>query len=957
MDEAPDSSVSTRRKLPDHANNLFVITRRCLFARRPDKSQPLPVLVRRAHPSIRGSVDTAPLPAHRFNRFGSAEMKAACAAHTLASSASSAGRGSPLDHKAFVGRCGQPSNCVYKYCPSNSAPLVFIPNISSPNMQELAAHPHPESSADSPVWRLGTGKLDEWLKAHLPSHLSASSAPILVTRADPALRVAESLTDVQTAADDTFINAKQLMNEAIANVDQIQKDDAIPVRINSRSTKSSKKQCRDQVQNLFHDQIMLMATDHPLWSQGRWTLILNPQHLDATWTRLVKSFEAGELQAQPLVIALRARHLPPSESLGEHSHGGQKRKKAASSRSSNSRATSSSSSSRTDNERSVAIDVFFRAVWSSEVARNVLQSVAEACGRMPIFCRASLYSLLGIRSGHPLGNRSTLYNSKAFASPAEFNLWTSKHERSEGDASTAGMSAAAVPSAAGDNASVAEAPAHVPSEPSAHLPSEASIAETAATDREIHAEAAAEERPPKKVRIDSQPTQVPKAVEEPTATAVEQAQHATQETASTQDELMLPVRPATAPVTHKAVEPSADQNEKHDLDTARKKEPEPAAAHKHKPDPIVTEQELGAAEQKGPHSGIAADGKPSDDAAKEVPELGVDQHAKQEPSAEAVRPGTVSDQEIGSTTQDEPKTQEESQTQDESMTQIVPIIARGQDSAGAEAQPENPLQRDSVTVARSSAAVEAAAAAAESKPAESPKEPPSPQQKTEAKASTAEQHPADSAAASVKPEKDVQASEAVQPSAGSATASTQQQKDVEPSKAEQHPAESAVALTEQLSPASVTKASDGSMMVVDVESRREIKETLTATLELPMVASVDQKAVPAAKHEDASDTSTIEVEKGSDAAAAAAASVGEEATAPKQVSEGEANPDTAAAQKATATDAAKSDDAPAKADESKVAGAEMALEDLIVEAAVAVELAPPAAEAGADQRDDGPAPA
>lgn len=61
MDEAPDSSVSTRRKLPDHANNLFVITRRCLFARRPDKSQP--VLVRRAHPSIRGSVDTAPLPA------------------------------------------------------------------------------------------------------------------------------------------------------------------------------------------------------------------------------------------------------------------------------------------------------------------------------------------------------------------------------------------------------------------------------------------------------------------------------------------------------------------------------------------------------------------------------------------------------------------------------------------------------------------------------------------------------------------------------------------------------------------------------------------------------------------------------------------------------------------------------------------------------------------------------
>ncbi len=104
------------------------------------------------------------------------------------------------------------------------------------------------------------------------------------------------------------------MNEAIANVDQIQKDDAIPVRINSRSTKSSKKQCRDQVQNLFHDQIMLMATDHPLWSQGRWTLILNPQHLDATWTRLVKSFEAGELQAQPLVIALRARHLPPSES-------------------------------------------------------------------------------------------------------------------------------------------------------------------------------------------------------------------------------------------------------------------------------------------------------------------------------------------------------------------------------------------------------------------------------------------------------------------------------------------------------------------------------------------------------------------------------------------------------------------------------------------------------------------
>ncbi|GAK67266.1 uncharacterized protein PAN0_017d5493 [Moesziomyces antarcticus] len=812
-------------------------------------------------------------------------------------------------------------------------------------MQAIAPHPHAKSSADSPVWRLGTGNLDEWLTTHMPSHLSAPSVPFLITRADPDLQVAESMPDEQpdeqTAADDTFINAKQLMNEATANIDQIQKDDAIPVRINSRSTKSSKKQCREQVQGLFHDQIMLMATDHPLWSQGRWTLILNPQHLDATWTRLAKSLESGELHAQPLVIALRARHLPPSESFGEQTHGGQKRKKSAASRFSNSRTTSSSSSSsRTDNEQSVAIDVFFRAVWSSEVARSVLQSVAEACGRMPIFCRASLYSLLGIRSGHPLGNRSTLYNSKAFASPAAANLWTSKHERDHDDADTAGTSAAAPFSAVADTTSVVEAPTHVPTEPSAHLPSEASIAETAATDPEIHAEAAAEERPPKKVRIDSQPTQMPnKPVEEPTAMAVEQAQHATQETASTQDELMLPVRPAAAPVTHKAVEPSADQNEKHDLGTARDEEPEPAAAHQHKPEPIVTEQELGAAD-------IAGNAKPSDDATKEASEPAVDRHAKQEPSAEAVTPGVVSDQAIESTTQDEPKIQEESQTQDESMTQIEPTIARGQDPAGAEAQPEKSLQPDSLTVVPSSAAVEAAAAE-ESKPAESPKEPPAPQQETEAKASEAEQHPADSAAAAAQPEKDVKVSEAEQHLAESAAASTQKEDEAEPSEAKQNPAVSAVALAEQPSPESVTKAPDASVVVASIEAHIDTKEIVTATLELPDVASGDQKAVPSAKHDDTAETSTAEVEQGCAAAVAAA----DDAAVPKQAGEGEA------AQEATTETAVKRDDAPAKAEESKVAGAEMALEDLIVEAAVAVEVALPAAEAGADKRDDGPAPA
>ena len=421
--------------------------------------------------------------------------------------------------------------------------------------------------------------LDEWLNSHPPSRLGKPAAftsgaapqPLWVLAVDSIQEVAELTPDVAT--DSTFTQANQLQREAAAKVVDIQHDDDIPTRASNKTATRSKKQCRTEVQDTFHDQIMHMTADDPLWNQGRWTILARPQQIDATFSELAHSLASGQLRKHGSIVALRARALPFEESNYESSSNGHRRKKSGQS---GARKPSSRSptSARQAHEHPLGIDVFFRGVWSSNTAKDVLRVVAGASGRMASFCKSSLYSRLGIRSGHQLSEHTSLYNSKTLASPAEAAAWVGVHNSVLASTSMHVSEAADTMNDAGPSdtkpepASSSDAPM-----PSSDKPS---VAETGKRPLEPETSAytlapvRSEEPAQKKARNGQGPPSEQHPTLSDSAAAPSTTRPSQSQMEESQDEPMLPIHPAGKPAQAAATTSLADVPEEQlDLDAQR----------------------------------------------------------------------------------------------------------------------------------------------------------------------------------------------------------------------------------------------------------------------------------------------------------------------------------------------------------------------------------------------------
>ncbi|KAJ9476060.1 hypothetical protein PHBOTO_006140 [Pseudozyma hubeiensis] len=263
------------------------------------------------------------------------------------------------------------------------------------------------------------GHVDEWLESHPPSRLGAPAAldngtnpsPIWVLKV-PSL---DQLAELAPTQDPVFTKADELVRNATAQVAEIQNNNNIPVHAGKVK---SKKQCRTEAQDAFHDEIMLMTADHPLWGQGKWTMLIRPSEFDRVFAQLAKSLASGDLKHSS-IIAIRARVLPSDEGATDSN----KRPKTSLGRRSSNRSPTSSKQPPV----LLGIDIFFRPVWDSNAAREVLRVVAGACGRMASLCKSSLYSRLGIKKEHQLGGHASLYNSKTLVSPADAKLWVAAY--------------------------------------------------------------------------------------------------------------------------------------------------------------------------------------------------------------------------------------------------------------------------------------------------------------------------------------------------------------------------------------------------------------------------------------------------------------------------------------------------------------------------------------------------
>lgn len=283
-----------------------------------------------------------------------------------------------------------------------------------------------------------SSQLEEWLASHPPSRLGMPAAfnngvvprPLWVLGVPSMDQLAELSHTITN--EETFTKAKELTRDAAAKVSQIQNNDDIPVRSQGKLASKSKKQCRTEVQDTFHDQIIHLAAEHPLCNQGRWTIIMKPSQIDGVFAKLAKSLVSGDLRKHGNILGLRARMLPFEESTFDINKSGPKRPKTSRGRRSSGGSSKSDGSAFDAPKAMLGIDVFFRPAWNSSAARDVLKIIANVSGRMASFCKSSLHSRLGIKSGHQLATHTSLYTSKALTSPADAKLWTREHGSDDG---------------------------------------------------------------------------------------------------------------------------------------------------------------------------------------------------------------------------------------------------------------------------------------------------------------------------------------------------------------------------------------------------------------------------------------------------------------------------------------------------------------------------------------------
>ncbi|SNX87420.1 uncharacterized protein MEPE_06130 [Melanopsichium pennsylvanicum] len=395
-----------------------------------------------------------------------------------------------------------------------------------PATAAVAAH---DSKPSVFVLKDGNHGLQDWLTAHSASRLNVPAAfnndvppqPIWVITLPSASQIAEFDPDITT--DKTFIKATSLANEATTQIANIQASPHIP----THTTKAvkSKKQHRTQVLEELHQHMMLLGSEHPLWDQGKWTMLIRPQQIHKTFSELAHSLATGALKEQGSIIALRARTLPLSESTFEMNN---KRKKTSHP------TKRSPTSARHDNEISLGIDIFFGPVWSSSVARDVLRVVAESSGRMASFCKASLYSKLGIKYGHHLGAHASLYNSKKLANPADTKNWTAKYHQAGSITMLGDVSS---DDSAGSSGKPTTSPKFLPSKPEREK-AKRHLENDVPSDTTNQQETPAQKKPRngEEPSLEQQPT-----VLEPAA-PFQLAQEAQSQVDESQDEPMLPVR-------------------------------------------------------------------------------------------------------------------------------------------------------------------------------------------------------------------------------------------------------------------------------------------------------------------------------------------------------------------------------------------------------------------------------
>lgn len=177
--------------------------------------------------------------------------------------------------------------------------------------------------------------------------------------------------------------AEELLKEMTKRVEDIQHNDAIPVRANKKKGIKSKKEMREEVQREAAEKLKDISTKHGFVS-GKWLMFAPADKVDVIWNSIATSLVEGPLSATSAHLAKVA--TSPREPSPSYQH---------------------------------VICLYIPDVYDKDDVIEVMKVLLRRHGVNLSGVKSNLYTAIGLDSKHPSGIQSTVWKNSALMSDAD----------------------------------------------------------------------------------------------------------------------------------------------------------------------------------------------------------------------------------------------------------------------------------------------------------------------------------------------------------------------------------------------------------------------------------------------------------------------------------------------------------------------------------------------------------
>ncbi|CAE6415258.1 unnamed protein product [Rhizoctonia solani] len=246
-------------------------------------------------------------------------------------------------------------------------------------------------------WKPSAGmSIDEFLQKYKPTMVfdDGTKPWIWVRRLEHEPLDSVNSTDIDSTRSDTSIieRGQKLLEDYTGKIENIQKDESIPVRANKKKGLRSKKEIREETATEATEKFKQLCQESGLTS-GKLLAVfvclffvsiltllfrlffVQAEHIDGAFSRIARDLITGALSKTPAFCLKVA--TTPGDVLPNHRY---------------------------------LICLYLPDLYDRAAATEVLRTVCQSTGIRPNSAKTDLYTMIGLDSKHPSGIKSTIWN-------------------------------------------------------------------------------------------------------------------------------------------------------------------------------------------------------------------------------------------------------------------------------------------------------------------------------------------------------------------------------------------------------------------------------------------------------------------------------------------------------------------------------------------------------------------